>query len=385
MHLSLCGLIRWPMISNYRCPRCQSPLSRHRTEDDHRGLFWVCSACQGRAVTLPVLRHLMDPKAVKAVWATVLNHGRDGDLACPMCQRSMQGVAVAAGENQMELDACRACHLMWFDAAELDQLPAKPTGDGPEIQLSQELREKLAIAKVKEIGEEARKGEWQEGPEDPWKTIVAMFGLPVEHENNVGILPIVTWTVALLCGIAFAISVWFGLDTVIREWGFIPAEAGRHGGLTVVVSYFLHGGLAHLIGNVYFLLIFGDDVEEHLGHLRFALLLLVAALAGDMAHGLLDPHQHIPAVGASGGISGIIVFYALQFPRARIGFLLVRSFFVRWISLPAIVLLLLWLGSQAFLTWRQLAGGSHVSALAHLGGAAVGVVAWLVARGKKSA
>jgi membrane associated rhomboid family serine protease len=108
------------------------------------------------------------------------------------------------------------------------------------------------------------------------------------------------------------------LHQIVMQFGLVPAELWRDGGITLITSFFLHGDLFHLIGNAYFLLIFGDNVEDQLGRWRYALVVLLAALAGDLLHVAADPRDTVPCIGASGGISGVIVFYALKFPQARL-------------------------------------------------------------------
>ena len=101
-------------------------------------------------------------------------------------------------------------------------------------------------------------GVTEDGPEETWKTIPALFGFPVESETAaLSRWPWLTWGLALVIA---ALSVWafFDLEAAVQIFGFIPAEAGRYGGLTLLTSFFLHGGVLHLVGNLYFLLIFGD-------------------------------------------------------------------------------------------------------------------------------
>jgi membrane associated rhomboid family serine protease len=167
------------------------------------------------------------------------------------------------------------------------------------------------------------------------------------------------------------------LRTAVGEFGFVPAEALRLGGLTWLTSFFLHGGILHLIGNLYFLLIFGDNVEDHLGRWRYLLLILAATLTGDLVHVLAAPQSTVPSIGASGGISGVIVFYALQFPKARLAFLFRYFLYFRWLQIPAWAALVLWMLLQFFTAALQLSGLSNTAATAHLGGAAAGFLLWL--------
>ena len=115
--------------------------------------------------------------------------------------------------------------------------------------------------------------------------------------------------------------------------------------------------------------------------LRYLLLIATAAFIGDLAHIALDPRPQTPCIGASGGIAGVITFYALNFPRMRLAFLMRWGFvWFRWIQLPAWFAFILRILFQLIGTLEQRAGISSVSSVAHLGGAAVGVVAWLVWR-----
>jgi membrane associated rhomboid family serine protease len=204
--------------------------------------------------------------------------------------------------------------------------------------------------------------------------------MPIEQDvDRVVKQPWVTWSLAALITVV-SVAAFFDLKNVVFDFGLIPAKAARYGGLTFITSFFLHGGIFHLLGNLYFLMVFGDNVEEWLGRRRYVLLLICASLAGDMLHVLYESGSEIPCIGASGGISGVIVFYALRFPRARLGFLIRIYLWFKWIRMPAYAMLVIWFAMQLFGAWTQIAGISNVSSLAHIGGAAVGFIFWLVMR-----
>jgi len=131
-----------------------------------------------------------------------------------------------------------------------------------------------------------------------------------------------------------------------------------------------------LLGNLYFLVVFGDNTEDVLGKGRYLLLIAVATIAGDVAHILSDPGSTIPCVGASGGISGILAYYCLRFPNARVGII----FWYRWFRIPVGVMFAVWVALQIITAMRQSAGISNVAGFAHLGGAAVGVLFWWFTR-----
>jgi membrane associated rhomboid family serine protease len=165
----------------------------------------------------------------------------------------------------------------------------------------------------------------------------------------------------------------------ITQLGWIPAHPFRWLGLTSLTSFFVHAGWLHLLGNLYFLLAFGPGVESRLGVRRFLLLLAIATLVGDVTHALFEPRKELPTIGASGGISALIVFYAVSFPWNRFVVLLGGRWIFWQLSVPAVFYLFCWIGWQLFLLLLQLSGES-VSALAHLGGFATGLVAFFVWR-----
>jgi membrane associated rhomboid family serine protease len=166
------------------------------------------------------------------------------------------------------------------------------------------------------------------------------------------------------------------LSSAIKNWGLVPAELYRRYGLTILTSSLLHGGIFHLLSNLYFFLVFGDNVEDDMGRGKYVLLLAASTLLGDALHVLVDPRTAVPLVGASGAISGIIAYYALQFPKTRLGMLLL----IRWYRIPVGLLMLFWVLYQVFGALYQLSGHGTVSALAHLGGAGVGLLFWLHSR-----
>ena len=289
----------------------------------------------------------------------------------------MIGVALSA-RAEINVDVCQHCHFIWFDAHEVDTLvPRQPEPVAPE--LPQKAREMLAIAEVERLSKQAEAPDLDSAaPEESWKQIAAFLGMPVvfdapEEQRK----PWATWLLSATI-ICVSLLAFLNLRDVVQRFGLIPVEATRLSGLTFVTSFFLHAGIIHLAGNMYFLLAFGHAVENFLRPLRYLALIALAAFIGDLAHIALDPRSQTPCIGASGGIAGVITFYALNFPRMRLAF---WGFVWRhWIRLPAWFVFVLWFLFQIIGTLEQKAGMSSVSSAAHLGDAAVGVVAWLVWR-----
>ena len=168
--------------------------------------------------------------------------------------------------------------------------------------------------------------------------------------------------------------------------GYIPAVAFDHAilppelelvpePLTYISYAFLHGGFWHLAGNMIFLWVFGDNVEDAMGHLRFLVFYLACAAAGALCHGLLMTTSEAPLVGASGAISGVVAAYLMLHPRVRVWVLV---FFRVPLPLPAFIPLLLWVGQQFFMLLIDPNG--NVSWGAHVGGIIAGALLVLVLR-----
>ena len=348
------------------CPTCLEPLRTIRQRD---GIYFGCNRCGGRAVTVPQVRKFAgDPFAtglLRKINTTTFLGGRH----CPFCNCPM--LQFFLEQPPLQLDACRPCNLIWFDVQEFETVPEvalEPVGE-----MQSRAAQAIATYRLEQMREQQA---MDAEPDESWKTVPAFLGFPVESETAV--LNCRPWATWILSGVIALISVlaFFDLRAAIDSFGFVPSEVSRYGGLTFVTSFFLHAGILHLIGNLYFLLIFGDNVEDYLGRRKYLLLILASTLAGDCLHLLVQPGSTMPCVGANRGISGVIVFYALQFPRARLGFLLRLCWQFRWMQIPAWGALVFWLVLQSFGLVMQLSGASHVASTAHLGGSAAGFALW---------
>ena len=158
--------------------------------------------------------------------------------------------------------------------------------------------------------------------------------------------------------------------------------------LTVLTSMFLHGGLLHVGGNMLYLWIFGNNVEDTLGHARFTVFYLVSGAIAAAAQTALSAASTVPMIGASGAVSGVLGAYLLLFPRANVLTLIIFGFFVRIVRIPAILVLGLWFVVQfvsGLATWgastaRGEAMGGEIAWFAHLGGFLAGMVLLFVLR-----
>src|SRR5215510_9342606 len=213
--------------------------------------------------------------------------------------------------------------------------------------------------------------------------------IPISDENPTTRTPIITWALIIACVVVF---LWqLSLDereseAVIRSLGFTPraffAAAGSGVWLTVFTSMFLHGGLLHLGGNMLYLWIFGNNVEDTLGHLRFAVFYLASGIVAVAAQTAINPDSAIPMVGASGAVSGVLGAYLLLFPYATVLTLVTVGFFIRFVHVPALLVLGFWIVFQFVQGYLSLhvRDGGGVAFFAHVGGFVAGMVLLFVMR-----
>ncbi len=222
--------------------------------------------------------------------------------------------------------------------------------------------------------------------------------IPLRDANPTRHAPIITVGLIIACFVAFAFELGRlasggtgALDAFVTEWGIVPAEltAAWPSGpgltieaLTLITSQFLHGGWLHLLGNLLFLWIFGNNVEDRLGRLRFLLFYLVGGAVAGLTQVAIDPGSTIPTIGASGAIAATLGAYLVLFPRARITSLVFLGFFYQLIDVPAVIVLVFWFVLQlidglASLGVTDTAGGG-VAFFAHIGGFVFGAVVGLV-------
>ena len=152
--------------------------------------------------------------------------------------------------------------------------------------------------------------------------------------------------------------------------------------LTILTSMFMHGGLMHIIGNMLYLWIFGDNIEDNFGHTRFLIFYLVCGIAASFAHILVDPSSVTPSLGASGAIAGVLGAYLIMFPRNRVRALLPLGIIWTTVELPAIVVLGFWIVIQIFSQYTATIkpGEGGVAYMAHIGGFAAGIALTFIFR-----
>jgi membrane associated rhomboid family serine protease len=213
--------------------------------------------------------------------------------------------------------------------------------------------------------------------------------LPLRDKNPTRRAPLMTWAIIGSNVLVFGFELMLPSDVrnfVFSYAGTVPARLGHSSsgicfGLrlddywTLLTCMFLHVGWLHIITNMWALWIFGDNVEDRMGHFRFLFFYLLCGLAAGIVHVVTNTGSTVPAVGASGAIAGVVGAYLILFPRARI--LTVFLFFPFFFYLPAAAYILIWFLLQFFLGIASLAGPRNVGGIAwwaHIGGFAAGIV-----------
>ncbi|MCG5052065.1 MAG: rhomboid family intramembrane serine protease [Myxococcales bacterium] len=230
--------------------------------------------------------------------------------------------------------------------------------------------------------------------------------IPISDDNPTLRTPVVTWALLAMLALVWVFVQGAGLDAnalaaSVCNLGLVPGELTRAAEvgfgvpiaegmacvvdrepinvLTPVTSMFLHGSWMHLLGNGLFLWVFGNNVEDSMGRLRFVAFYLLCGLAAAAAQIAVNPASPVPMVGASGAIAGVLGAYLVLYPRVRVNILFIFFIFIRIIPLPAYLVLLWWIGFQLLAGLPQLnsmkseiSGG--VAVWAHIGGFAAGVL-----------
>lgn len=210
--------------------------------------------------------------------------------------------------------------------------------------------------------------------------------IPLRDDNPRRTVPYVTYLLVALNVFAFfwELSLGANLERTLFAIAFIPAKFWVPGHwsydiLTIVVSMFLHGSLLHVGSNMLYLWIFGDNIEDRLGHFRYLVFYLLCGFGATFAHAFFSSGSRIPAIGASGAIAGVLGAYIVLYPKARVLTLIPIFFFIMFRELPAILILGLWFVLQLFsgvgsLGVQDAQDMGGVAYFAHIGGFVIGVI-----------
>jgi membrane associated rhomboid family serine protease len=216
--------------------------------------------------------------------------------------------------------------------------------------------------------------------------------IPLHDDNPADITPVVTVALIVACSLVFFYEASLPeqvAEAFIFQYGAIPSVVLGHPAaqralapetaalpayLTILTSMFLHGGWMHLIGNMLYLWIFGNNIEDVMGHLRFVVFYLTCGIVAAFSHALTDPASVVPMVGASGAISGVLGAYLLLFPHAQVYVIIPMGVFSRGMYVPAGFVLGIWFLMQLLSGGMSLGReGGGVAFFAHVGGFVAGM------------
>jgi membrane associated rhomboid family serine protease len=213
--------------------------------------------------------------------------------------------------------------------------------------------------------------------------------IPLHDDNPTDIQPVVTISLIIACTLVFLYEVSLPEklgELFVYTYGAIPAlVVGGHlpppelltipASATLVTSMFLHGGWLHLIGNMLYLWIFGNNIEDVMGHVRFVIFYVACGILAALSHAVIEPSSTVPMVGASGAISGVLGAYLLLFPRAQVLVLIPLGIFTRTMYVPAGFVLGFWFVMQVLSGGMSLGReGGGVAFFAHIGGFLAGML-----------
>lgn len=269
--------------------------------------------------------------------------GRPSSRGCPLGHGRMQQ-HVLPGVVRTPVDRCTTCKGVWLDGAE---------------------RRKLATASTRE-GQGTRTQRWLERGAI-W-AVQVLTRVPIEVENPLRGTPVVVY---LLLAVLFAFYGAQALEQIdTYHYGLVPGRLRARGDWDTLFSYmFLHGSWGHLLGNLYFLYTFGDNVEHLFGRIRFALFFVATGVLAGLIHHIITHKTATPIVGASGAIAGVLAAYLWAFPQQRLHWLLL------WfpVKIPVWVFLGVWVAFHVVMgVFGSGKGVEEVAWFAHLGGFAVG-------------
>ncbi len=210
--------------------------------------------------------------------------------------------------------------------------------------------------------------------------------IPISDENPARLTPLVTWGTIAACIVVFfwQLSLSEGTQEAVLTYAFVPRNffvadvtATLYGvpwsWFTLVTSMFLHGGFLHLGGNMLYLWIFGNNVEDAMGHARFVVFYLVCGIAAALSEGLINPLSDLPMLGASGAISGVLAAYVLIYPRARVTVIIPLGILLYPTKISAFYVVGFWFALQLLNLVGTTPGGPGTAWWAHVGGFAAGL------------
>ena len=363
------------MIPVMKCPCCLTTLRhvRHKlTEID------LCPRCRGvwfdSGELTVFVRSLIDegkvtPEKVRLFERRKVNAIRDKaqqGRSCPRCDQKMRPFNYAYDSNVF-IEKCPDCEGIWTDRGEIMRIASYVKEDPRLTQIgghfASHQRRRDCVEQMNDLG-----GVFTGRAAYPMVFMPRVI-VPLGDDAPCERMPLITWAIIVACTLVFGYQAFYIQDhaAFFEAYGFIPGNFFSVGLLT---SMFLHGGLWHLLGNMLFLWIFGDNVEDRFTRAGYVGFYLACGLAAHIMHAAFNWNLAVPCIGASGAVSGIMGAYLIFHPRANIRVLVMY----RIVNVSAYVVLSIWFAMQLFYSILHHATGfSNVAWFAHIGGFVFGV------------
>ena len=350
-----------------KCPFCSTKLVEVKSKT---ALVDICPKCKGiwfdSGELVDFVKSLTEseeispktPRLFKEQTAQTLDTINEKCKICPKCNQKLKKFNYFYDSNVF-LDKCPQCQGMWADGGEVKEV-ARYLKKDPRITAIAEglIRRNQTLDDLTELCEALMK------PVGPATLLLPKIIIPILDDTPRQRTPLITISMIIVCTLIFIgqIFVITNPSSFFQRFGLIPASFLNIG---LISSMFLHGGFLHLFGNMFFLWLFGDNVEDRFSHLGFFMFYLCCGVAASVMHSILNWDSLIPAIGASGAISGIMGAYFVFYPTARI-----KLFFInRIVHMPAFLYLGVWFLFQLmFGLILKSAGTSKIAWFAHIGG-----------------
>ena len=357
------------------CPKCLSDM----TELQHQGVtIDVCPGCRGIWLDPGELAQLRGasedlPGEVDSI-ASGTRYLETSTYICPRCQGGFDTFEYAPGTG-LYIDRCKSCKGIYLDAGELKKIHTI-TGRRRLLGLESPAESDRALRETMQRERARHRRRPEDRPSDRRSSGAGVYffqlltGLPVEVDAKRARFPAITLSLIIICAAAFLYQLLAIGDGYYfySTYAFVPERFfdGDPGAILGLFSnMFLHGGWLHLLGNMYFLWVFGDNVEDRMNRGLFIVFYLLCGVAASLIHGAMTHNPEMPTLGASGAISGIMGAYLVLYPRRR----MYQIIFFMQFRVSVTFYLLFWLGLQIFYTSI---GAGGVAWFAHIGGFAIG-------------
>lgn len=354
-----------PGVDAPHCPKCRLPL---RPLKSAGVTLDACVECKGLWFDGGEVERVIGVGTARPFREQLAGLGsRVRGAACLRGHGSMREVTLEVDEHRTVVSGCPQCGGVWIDRGDLVRI--RPHLPQPSVASDERIEGlELQVDEAQREADDRRIGAIESGVESGKRHWIFqfLFGLPLEVYNPVRNKPFATYTLIAL-NVLVSIAQMLSPNGLIDRFALVPS-AFIHGVVpwTILTSMFMHGGLLHLLGNMYFLGVFGDNVEDRMGVAEYLGLYLLGGIVAALAHIASDPASSIPLVGASGAISAVMGAYVYLFPQRRI-YLMIFFMLKR---IPAIWYLGIWLALQIYFASL---GGPGVAWWAHIGGFIIGV------------